>query len=57
MALVESGQGHIGSTIDELLLYCYHYDPDSGRYGVAVMNLVRAGGVLTVALDGRLHSS
>ncbi len=49
LALVESGQGKIGSVIDELLLYCYHYDPASGRYGVIVMNLIRAVGVLTVA--------
>jgi protein SCO1/2 len=49
LALVESGQGHVGSPVDELLLYCYHYDPESGRYGAAVMNLVRAGGVLTLA--------
>jgi protein SCO1/2 len=49
LALVESGQGQIGSVIDELLLYCYHYDPASGRYGVIVMNLIRVGGVLTVA--------
>jgi len=49
LALVESGQGHVGSPIDELLLYCYHYDPETGRYGAAVMNLVRAGGVLTLA--------
>lgn len=49
LALVESGQGRIGSVIDELLLYCYHYDPASGRYGVIVMNLIRAGGVLTMA--------
>jgi protein SCO1/2 len=49
MALVESSQGHIGSPIDELLLYCYHYDPESGRYGATIMNLIRAGAVLTVA--------
>ena len=49
MALVEAGQGHIGSAIDELLLYCYHYDPETGRYGVMIMNLVRAAGILTVA--------
>jgi protein SCO1/2 len=48
LALVESGQGHIGSAIDELLLYCYHYDPQNGRYGATVMNLLRAGGVLTL---------
>ena len=34
LALVESGEGTIGSAIDELLLYCFHYDPESGRYGV-----------------------
>lgn len=49
LALVEAGQGHIGSVVDELLLYCYHYDPSSGRYGATVMNLLRAGGVLTIA--------
>jgi protein SCO1/2 len=49
MALVESGEGKIGTAIDQLLLYCYHYDPAAGRYGVIVMNLVRLGGVLTVA--------
>jgi len=49
MALVEAGQGHIGSAIDELLLYCYHYDPEAGRYGVMIMNLVRAAAILTVA--------
>jgi protein SCO1/2 len=52
LALVESGQGHIGSLVDELLLYCYHYDPANGRYGAVVMNLVRIGGVLTVVLLG-----
>jgi protein SCO1/2 len=49
MALVEAGKGTIGSAIDELLLFCYHYDPETGRYGVMIMNLVRAAAVLTVA--------
>jgi protein SCO1 len=52
MALVESGEGRIGSAIDELLLYCFHYDPESGQYGVVVMNLVRLGGVLTMLFVG-----
>jgi protein SCO1/2 len=52
LALVESGQGRVGSAIDELLLYCFHYDPESGRYGLVVMNLVRLGGVLTVLFMG-----
>ena len=52
LALVESGEGRIGSVIDELLLYCFHYDPESGRYGVVVMNVVRLGGVMTVLFIG-----
>jgi protein SCO1/2 len=52
LALVESGEGKIGSAIDELLLYCFHYDPESGRYGLLVMNLVRLGGVLTILFIG-----
>jgi protein SCO1/2 len=48
LALVESGAGRVGSAIDELLLYCFHYDPESGRYGLMVMNLVRLGGVMTM---------
>ena len=50
MAIVESGEGRVGSPVEELLLYCFQYDPTSGRYGVVVMNLVRLGGLLTVAL-------
>jgi protein SCO1/2 len=52
MALVESGQGRVGSVVDELLLYCFHYDPESGRYGVLTMNLIRLGGVLTMLFIG-----
>jgi len=56
LALVESGEGRVGSLVDELLLYCYHYDPSQGRYGVIVMNLVRLGGVLTLlALGGFIY--
>jgi protein SCO1/2 len=50
LALVESSAGKIGSLAEELLLYCYQYDPTSGRYGPVVMNLVRLGGVVTVGL-------
>jgi protein SCO1/2 len=46
--LVEASQNRIGSAIDQVLLFCFHYDPTAGRYGAAVMNFVRAGGVLTV---------
>jgi protein SCO1/2 len=49
MALVEAGQHHIGSVVDQVLLFCYHYDPARGKYGLAITNLVRLGGILTVA--------
>jgi protein SCO1/2 len=50
LALVESGEGKVGSVVDELLLYCFHYDPEAGRYGAVVMNLIRLGGVATLAV-------
>ena len=54
MALVESGEGRIGSAIDQLLLFCYHYDPETGTYGLAIMNLVRLAALLTVGITGTL---
>jgi protein SCO1/2 len=45
LGLIESSENKIGSATDELLLYCYHYDPAKGTYSAAVMNIVRAGGV------------
>ena len=50
MALVESSEGKVGSVVDQLLLYCYHYDPATGRYGVLAMNLVRLAGAVTLVL-------
>lgn len=49
LGLVEAAGGAVGSAVDEVLLYCLRYDPASGRYSLAILNLVRAGGVLTVA--------
>ncbi len=48
LGLIESAQDKIGSPVDQLLLYCYHYDPATGRYGAVVMNMVRVGGVITM---------
>jgi protein SCO1/2 len=48
LGLVEASQGQIGSPVDELLLLCLHYDPTNGKYGLAILNLVRAGGLLTI---------
>jgi len=48
LGLVEASNGKIGSPVDQLLLYCYHYDPASGKYGAVVMNIMRLGGLLTI---------
>jgi protein SCO1/2 len=48
LALVEATGNRIGTATDQLLLYCYHYDPSTGKYGIAVMNVVRLGGALTL---------
>ena len=48
LGLIESSANKIGTTADELLLYCYHYDPAKGKYGAAIMNIVRAGGIATI---------
>jgi protein SCO1/2 len=48
LGLIEASDGKIGNAVDQLLLYCYHYDPASGKYGLMVMNLMMAGGVLTL---------
>jgi protein SCO1/2 len=47
-ALIESSAGRIGSAIDKLVLYCYHYDPATGSYALVAMNTVRAGGAVTL---------
>ena len=48
LALVESSRGQIGSAVDQLMLYCYHYDPATGKYGPVILNIVRVAGVVTV---------
>ena len=52
LALVEASGGKVGTAVDTLLLYCYHYDPMTGRYGVAIMRALRIAGASTVVLVG-----
>jgi protein SCO1 len=49
LALVEAAAGTIGSPVDRLLLYCYHYDPLTGKYGLLVTRVLRIAAALTVA--------
>lgn len=48
LGLVEASANRIGSPVDQILLFCFHYDPREGKYGPAVLNFVRVGGVATV---------
>jgi len=50
LGLVEASENKIGSPVDEILLYCYHYDPNTGKYSAIVMNIVRLAGVLTLLI-------
>jgi protein SCO1/2 len=52
LALTEAGQGKIGTTTDQLLLYCFHYDAQEGRYVLAASNLMRFGGAATALVVG-----
>lgn len=52
LSLVEASEGRIGSTVDRILLFCYHYQ--DGEYTLAALNLVRAGGLLSLAAVGGL---
>ena len=45
---MESAENKVGNAAEQLLLYCYHYDPASGKYGLAILNVIRLGGILTL---------
>jgi len=48
LGFVDASQGRIGSLADQIILYCYHYDPDSGTYGLVMMNVLRIFGLMTI---------
>ncbi len=48
LALIDAADRKIGSPVDQLLLACFHYDPKSGKYSLAIMTFVRLAGILTV---------
>ncbi len=50
LGMIDASQGRIGSPVDQVLLFCYHYDPITGKYGMVIMTLLRLAGILTVGL-------
>jgi protein SCO1 len=54
LGMIEASDEKIGTLADAVLLYCFHYDPTQGKYGLVVMNVVRAGGALTLVGVGAM---
>jgi protein SCO1/2 len=52
LGLVEASGGHLGTMADGVLLFCYHYDPETGKYGASVLTLVRVAGIATILAFG-----
>ena len=52
LGLVEASGNRIGSFVDQVLLFCFHYDPLEGKYNLAIMNGLRVGGLATVFILG-----
>lgn len=52
LSIVEGSEGKIGSTLDRLVLYCFHYDESEGRYAPVAMNIMRVGAGLVAVLLG-----
>jgi protein SCO1 len=52
MGLVEASQDKIGNAVDAVLLYCYHYDPETGKYGAMVGNILRLAAAATILMLG-----
>jgi protein SCO1/2 len=52
LGLIEASRGNIGNVVDQVLLYCYHYDPKTGRYGAVVTNIMRLAGAATMLILG-----
>jgi protein SCO1/2 len=50
LGLLEASEGKIGSTIDRIIMYCYHYDPSNRRYSPVAMNIMRVGGGATASI-------
>ncbi len=53
-SLEDASNGKIGSKVDQMLLFCYHYDPHTGKYGLVISRAVQVGGALTLLALGTL---
>jgi protein SCO1 len=49
---VQASEGKIGSLADQVLLYCYHYDPKAGKYSAVISRIIQLAGGLTILSIG-----
>jgi protein SCO1/2 len=54
LGLVQASNGKIGNVVDEVLLYCYHYDPATGKYGAVISRILRLSALATILLLGSM---
>lgn len=52
LALVQASDRKIGSVVDDVLLYCYHYNPETGKYGAVITRVLRLAGLATILALG-----
>jgi len=52
LGLIQASSGKIGNLVDEVLLYCYHYDPAAGRYGAVIARILKLSGIVTILVLG-----
>jgi protein SCO1/2 len=52
LGLIQASNHKIGNVVDEVLLYCYHYDPNTGKYGAAIFKILRLSGAATILIMG-----
>jgi protein SCO1 len=52
LGLVEASENKIGNPVDALLLFCFHYDPATGKYGAVAMNMIRFAGAAFTLIGG-----
>lgn len=48
LGLIQASQNKIGTLADQVLLYCYHYDPMTGKYGAIISRVIQLSGGATV---------
>lgn len=52
LGIIQASEDHIGTVVDQVLLYCYHYDPDAGRYSALIFRVLQVAGGITILVLG-----